>query len=190
MYNYSDPITIKFSDELFFSLAAFGYISLNFETGIIWNNVTWRQMGYINNTGYVDIAWKYNGKTIHALAHRILWLCNNDFIPDGMQINHINGIKSDNRDINLELVTPSQNMRHAYMTGLACGTNVTSGRVNYFLNNLQYNAKLSPDQIRAIRQRHVIGGRCNSTRKLASEFGVSRWTIEGVIKNRYYRNII
>jgi predicted XRE-type DNA-binding protein len=38
--------------------------------------------------------------------------------PDGMQINHINGVKTDNRATNLEYVTQSQNMKHAFATGL------------------------------------------------------------------------
>lgn len=39
-------------------------------------------------------------------------------IPPKMQVNHINGIKTDNRLLNLEVVTRSDNMRHAYKTGL------------------------------------------------------------------------
>jgi hypothetical protein len=65
--------------------------------------------------GYV--VCKPDGRHL-ALVHRILWESVNGAIPDGLEINHINGVKDDNRISNLEAVTHAENMKHAYTTGL------------------------------------------------------------------------
>ena len=60
------------------------------------------------------------GKTISTLSHRVIWVHFFGNIPPGMEVNHKNGFKNDNRLINLELVTPKENKRHAVEMGL-CG---------------------------------------------------------------------
>lgn len=62
-------------------------------------------------TGYVCLS--------KGLCHRLVWETFNGEIPKGLAINHKNGIKTDNRLVNLELVTYSENMIHAFRTGLA-----------------------------------------------------------------------
>ncbi len=41
--------------------------------------------------------------------HRLIWVWHNGPIPDGMQIDHINGLRHDNRIENLRLATNGQN---------------------------------------------------------------------------------
>lgn len=50
------------------------------------------------------------GKTYYA--HRIAWLLHTGKMPDG-QIDHINGVRTDNRIENLRLATHSQNCRNS-----------------------------------------------------------------------------
>jgi hypothetical protein len=70
-----------------------------------------RNKQYLNKkTGYVQaVIW-----TKTYMVHRLVWMeKHHSFIPDGFEINHINGVKSDNRIENLELVTHTENMNHS-----------------------------------------------------------------------------
>lgn len=52
---------------------------------------------------YVSIGGKAK------LLHRLMWESFNGEIPDGMEIDHINTIRTDNRLDNLRLATPKEN---------------------------------------------------------------------------------
>lgn len=53
-------------------------------------------------SGYKEIKIK----NVHILVHRFVWECyNNEVIPKGYEVNHINKNKRDNRPCNLEVLT-------------------------------------------------------------------------------------
>lgn len=71
-----------------------------------------------NQKGYNHIVLSSNGKSRTFGAHRLMYEVFVGFIPLGMEINHIDGNKSNNNVSNLELVSRRENMRKAVEIGL------------------------------------------------------------------------
>ena len=66
----------------------------------------------LNRCGYLTLDLYYKGERKYKLVHRLVATA---FVPgwrEGLEVNHKNGVKTDNRAENLEWVTQSENMRH------------------------------------------------------------------------------
>ena len=59
--------------------------------------------------GYRQVALRLDGKQYQLKAHSVAWILAHGAIPHGKQIDHINGIRDDNRLCNLRLVTQREN---------------------------------------------------------------------------------
>lgn len=64
--------------------------------------------------GYVTYHLCKNGIRKDPSAHRLVWEAFNGAIPAGMEINHLNGKRTDNRLCNLEVCSKSQNLQHSF----------------------------------------------------------------------------
>lgn len=85
-----------------------------------------------------------------VMAHKLVYEVKVGPIPEGLQINHKNLIKDDNRPSNLEPMTGSQNVQHSYDNGRrrpwSAATEWRPGR-----------PRLTPDQIETARSMRSSG---------------------------------
>ena len=105
------------------------------------------------------------------------------FIPNPQgkpMVNHKDGNKRNNRVDNLEWVTNSENVRHAFRIGLnrrKKGTDV-------------YNAKFCEDEIKYIRENYIPRDEIFGANAMAKKFGVVKSTILNIIHRKTYPNVI
>lgn len=71
-----------------------------------------------DRNGYLYVSIKVGDKRPKCSSHRIIAKAFVAGYQDGLHINHINGVKTDNRPENLEWVTNAENVSHAWQTNL------------------------------------------------------------------------
>ncbi len=94
--------------------------------------------------------------------------------PNGLEVNHINGIRHDNRAANLEWVTRAENTSQAKMHRKR-GRFTVSGVV------------LCEADVLSIRRRYAQGGVTQTT--LATEYGVTQGTIAHIVLDKTWRHV-
>lgn len=92
--------------------------------------------GYIS-TAFVTMSREYVSVRIHRLVMETFCPIHS---PEQTIVNHINGIKDDNRLVNLEWCTPQKNVQHAYQNGL----------IPHMVGEINHNSKHTEDEVRII----------------------------------------
>ena len=77
--------------------------------------------GSKNKAGYLVVTIHHKGKRFQKRLHHLVLEAFVGSCPHGFQGHHKNGIKIDNKIMNLEWVSPSMNTQCAYDAGLAKG---------------------------------------------------------------------
>lgn len=103
--------------------------------------------------GYRQVALRLDGKQYQLKAHRVAWILERGAIPDGLQVDHINGIRDDNRLCNLRLVTQRENDQNRRRARVIAGIRaVANGRHTFAL--MAYSVTLAyshPKRRRVLR---------------------------------------
>lgn len=113
-----------------------------------------------------------SGKTVSV--HRLVMLAFHGPCPDGMVVNHKNGIRSDNRVDNLEYTTPQGNSNHAVGMG------------SYDFGERHHSHKLRTEQVSEIKKKLLEG---ESTVSLGKMYSVSENAIWKIKTRRSWRHV-
>lgn len=133
--------------------------------------------GCPDQKGYLLVNCRVGHKSRTQRVHRLIARTFIGEIPDGFQINHMNGVKDDNRLTNLEIVSPGQNLKHRH--------DVLKIKINWRGSN-HGKAKLNEPSVMEIRRRYAKG---ELQKTLAKEFGVSTPTIAFVVNRKTWTHI-
>lgn len=124
---------------------------------------------HLKSHGYADYwLFRDGNRPKRVAAHRLIWQTLVGPIPDGLVINHKNGVRLDNRLENLEVVTPSENQLHAFrVLGRIHPDTSVHGERNG-------SAKLDAEKVREIRRLRASG---MYQYVIAEKFGVTQRAI-------------
>lgn len=128
--------------------------------------------------GYLSVQLGNKGKSL--LVHRLVALSFINNSENKPQVNHINGIKNDNRVENLEWCTQSENQMHAYKNKLQvpsmhkrlCGENISA-------------SKLKEKDVLFILSNYKKGMGI----KLSKSFNVSQTTILNIVNKKIWKHV-
>ena len=105
-------------DKLILELVQSGHPRV-YRNGRVFNRYGKVLSGWIDHDGYNRITVRIEGKKYSIRRHRLIWITFNSLIIDpSLVVNHRNGKKKCNSLLNLELVTKSANLQHAWNIGL------------------------------------------------------------------------
>lgn len=140
----------------------------------------WKLRAPAFKNGYTCFHMCQDGIRKYRLAHIMVWEAFSGPIPDGKELNHKNGIRSDPSLSNLEVVTRSENVIHAFRKlGRKPSFKPHSGSQNG-------SAKLTETDIPKIfelRQRGMF------QYQIAEMLGVSQPTIGNILRGKNWQHL-
>lgn len=129
--------------------------------------------------GYLRVYLWVHGVSREGRIHRLVAAAFFGPRPEGMEVNHKNCTKIDNRLNNLEYITHRANMKHAWAHDLIPPIRQRSGQDHP-------SARLTESDVREIRERYSAGNTTHG--ELAIHFGVCRSMIGNIIRRNAWKS--
>lgn len=140
-----------------------------------------------DNKGYLKVGLLINGKLKTYRVHRLIA---ETFIPNPLnkpQVNHKNGIKTDNMVENLEWCTNRENQLHAIQKGLIIHKKGYKRDTEWLIGENNSNSILTEKEVLEIREKFVP--RKVTRTILAKEYNVSKATIKDIILRKSWTHL-
>lgn len=164
-----------------------------------------------SSTGYMIFGCYQHTRRTNILVHRAVAECFIGPCPNGFQVNHIDGNKTNNALENLEYVTGSDNAKHALAMGLSkVPTERSRGATHWTKtsphllargnNNgsrtkperlvrgeQQHNSKLTESDVLHIR--YLWDNGTKTMREIAKFFGITRRNVSYIVNRKSWRHV-
>lgn len=127
-----------------------------------------------NGRGYLFVGLHLHGSNNLRYVHRLVCLSFLGTCPVGIQVNHLDGDKSNNKLSNLEYTTRIENSRHASDNGL------------YISGEESHLSKLTRRKILSIRG---LSSRGWNNTEIASRFKITPSNVGQIIKRKTWKGI-
>ena len=149
---------------------------------IRWNSKCFanRRVRYLNLRvhpwGYIYVGLTKNKTQTRFAVHRLVACAFSPNPENKPFVNHIDGNKTNNNANNLEWVTRSENAKHAFRIGLQSNKGMKHPK-----------HKVTDGIVKEIREK--FNPRKYSSRKLATEYGLSKTNILDIVHKRIWSHI-
>ena len=185
------------AEKAFLAFAAVGVFSID-QRGRIWKHRRliagshgklqvppyWKELSVpqraekSNSDGYPTVMFSDRTRRHKVFAHRVVWMAlNRADIPNGMQVNHKNGVRGDTRRENLEVLTASENTIH--------GIRVLGRKPRAQNGERNPSAKLTKEQVVKVRS---LAGKMSQS-QIAAIVGAKQQTISNVINRKTWTHL-
>lgn len=130
--------------------------------------------------GYPTVMFSVDQIRMVAPAHRVVWMVtNHSDIPQGMEINHKDGVKANHHPSNLEVITRSENTIHACRV-LGRKPKAQNGEANA-------SAKLTEKSVLEIRA--MCRNQSMAQSQIAKRYGIKQATISAIHKRKSWAHL-